>query len=143
MSNTFNFNFWDCWHKPPHPPHHPPRPVKGRFPGVSIVTPKGEIPVAQTVPANTALTGPLLFVDQHGGPIAGPIGTISADNAAANPTLSADGQSFNFTSLPVGAVTLTWHDPTNVVPDFQGVFTDEVLVPTTGSFGTAVPGTTP
>ncbi len=100
--------------------------------------------MAQTVPANTALTGPLIFVDQFGNPAVGPIGVISSSVVLTPPaSLSADGQSFNFTSPASGDVTLLWHDPAGAVPDFTGDFTDQVVITITGSFGAAAAGTTP
>lgn len=98
--------------------------------------------MAQTVPASTALTGPLLFVDQFGNPATGPIGQLSSSVPLDTLSLSADGQSFNFTSPASGDVTLLWHDPAGNVPDFTGDFTDQIVLTITGSFGSATPGTT-
>ena len=100
--------------------------------------------MAQTVQPSTALTGKLTFTDTTtGSTVPGPVGTISADVASASPTLSADGQSYNFTSAPSGSVTLTWTDPAGVIAPFSEVFTDAVVGPViTGTFGPATPGTT-
>ena len=132
-------NFFGCCHKH----HHKPRAVKGRFGGLSIVTPKGEIPLSQQVPPSTALTGPLLFTDQFGNPVKGPIGTLSSSVPLDTLSLSADGQSFNFTSPATGDVTILWHDPAGNVPDFTGDFSDQPVLVITGAFGAAVPGVTP
>jgi hypothetical protein len=99
---------------------------------------------SQQVPPSTALTGPLVFTE-NGVAAAGPIGTITASDPAAAPSLSADGQSYNFTSLAIGAatLTLTWHDPAGNVADFASDFTDQpVPIIMTGAFGTAGPGLT-
>jgi hypothetical protein len=135
---VFNF-FSDCGKK-----KHKKKAVAGRFPGVTWRDKEGVLKVAaQTVPAGTALTGKLVFVDQFGQSALGPIGSISSSVVLTPPaSLSADGQSFNFTSPPSGDVTLLWHDPTGAVPDFTGDFSDQVVLVVTGAFGTAVPGTT-
>lgn len=137
------FNFFEgCGKKHK---HHKHKAVAGRFPGSTYKDRQGVLKVAvQTVPANTALTGKLVFVDQFGNPQVGPIGEITSSVVLTPPaSLSADGQSFNFTSPPSGDVTLLWHDPLGNVPDFTGDFSDQVVPVITGSFGTATPGTTP
>lgn len=117
--------------------------IIGRFEGAYYLNSKGEITVAvQTVPASTALTGKLAFTSNINGSVAGPIGAISASDPAAAPSLSADGQSYNFTSLPSGTVTLTWNDPAGKVASFSCDFTDQVVETITGAFGPAAPGTT-
>jgi hypothetical protein len=101
--------------------------------------------MTQTVPSSTALTGKLVFVDSStGATVVGPIGVLTSDVASAAPTLSADGQSYNFTSAASGSVTLTWTDPAGVVVPFSEVFTDQIVpVVITGTFGPATAGTTP
>lgn len=98
---------------------------------------------AQTVPALTALTGKLVFVDQFGNPAVGPVGVISSSVPLPTLSLSADGQSYNFTSPASSDVSLLWHDPAGNIPDFTGDFTAQVVLTITGSFGPASPGTTP
>lgn len=95
-------------HERNHPTPH--RAIHGRFEGVHYVNPvTGEITVAdQTVPVSTALTGKFVFTDSTGATVTGPMGTIAADNSAVTDArLSADGQSYNFTSAASGDVTLT------------------------------------
>lgn len=125
------------------PPRH--RRIRGRFEGAQFFNPKtGEIEVAiQTVPSSTALTGALIFTDQTGATVAGPIGTIASDQPTVSPSLSADGQHYNFTSPPSGDVTLTWSDPAGKVASFSQTFTDQVVEVITGAFGQATAGTTP
>ncbi len=97
----------------------------------------------QTVPVSTQLTGKLIFTDSTGATVIGPIGSISADNGSVTPTLSADGQSYNFTSPASGDVTLTWTDPAGNVASASQTFTDQVVAPTISlQFGPASPGTT-
>ena len=127
-----------------HWPHHHPI-VIGRFEGAHFIHPKtGVLTVAaQPVPASTALTGGLIFTDSTGAVVKGPIGALTADQTTVTPTLSADGQSYNFTSPASGSVTLTWTDPAGVVAPFSQIFTDQVIAVTvTGAFGPAAPGTT-
>ena len=128
-----------------HHRHHHHKHVKGRFEGAQYFDCNtGELKVAvQTVPASTALTGKLIFTDNTGATVVGPIGLLTSDVSTITPGLSADGQSYNFTSPATGSVTLTWTDPAGVVLPFSQIFTDQVgTVVLTGSFGPAAPGTT-
>lgn len=97
----------------------------------------------QTVPASTALTASLIFTDSTGVVVTGPIGTLTADVSTVTPTLSASGQAVNVTSPPSGDVTLTWSDPSGVVPSFSVTLSDQAAVTVTGAFGSFAPGTTP
>lgn len=117
---------------------------RGRFGGAFRTDPQtGEwIVAAQQVPASTAMTAPLVFTDQNGASVPGPIGVITSTDTANPPTLSADGQSANVTTPASGSVTLTWTDPTGAVSPFSVVLTDQVVQQITGQFGTFVPGTT-
>jgi hypothetical protein len=99
----------------------------------------------QQVPANTALTGGLIFLDASGATTVGPIGTLSSSVTLLSLGLSSDGQSYNFTSPSSGNVTLTWTDPSGQVPSFSADFSDQPPPPApavSGSFGPAAPGTT-
>ncbi len=97
---------------------------------------------AQQVPASTAMTAPLVFTDQTGANVPGPVGVVTSTDAANAPTLSADGQSCNVMTPASGAVTLTWTDPAGKVSPFSVVLTDQVVQQISGQFGTFVPGTT-
>lgn len=80
------------------------------------------------------------------GALAGPIGSVSASDPAAQIGLSADGQSVNLTITTNvdGDITLTWHDPAGAVADFTVVVDTDNGVPdtTVGSFGAFSEGTT-
>jgi hypothetical protein len=128
--------------KPDQPPGHKPRPVLGRFNHLTKHTATGDSQLAQQVPPNTELTGPLLFADQFGNPAGGPMGNLSSSIPLATLSLSTDGQYFNFTSPDSGDVTLLWSDPSGAVPNFTGDFTEAPVLRVTGGFGTAVLGTT-
>lgn len=130
---------------------HKRRAVTSQFAGAYYVNSKGDIVVAQqTVPGATALTGQLIFKDQNGNLIAGPVGAIASTDSANPPSLSSDGQSYNLTSpAATGAdqtVTLTWTDPSGKVPGAtQDFIVAAVIVLAAASveFGLASPGTTP
>jgi hypothetical protein len=128
-----------------HQRHH--HRVVGRFAGIYYVNHEGVHVVSQTVPASTNLTVPLIFT-QDGNPVKGPIGEVlSSDPNMAPPTLSADGQAANFTSLASGTFTLRWHiADASVAPftvDVDVAAAPPVPSPIIGGFGTIVPGTTP
>jgi len=146
MRDNIEWWRWVWWHRHKHHPRHRHRRITGRFSGAYWYDLRtGEIKVAvQQVPVSTALTGSLVFTDSNGNLVKGPQGSISADNPAVTPTLSADGQFYNFNSPASGDVTLTWHDPAGNVADFSQTFSDVVPpVTVTGAFGPASPGTTP
>lgn len=98
----------------------------------------------QTIPLNTPSTAPLIFTNTSTGATGpGPIGTISASDGSVNVSLSADGQAANVTLTSSTTATLTWSDPSGVVPNFTVDVTDSGSVgQITGAFGTFVPGTT-
>lgn len=130
--------------------HHRHHAVRGQFAGAFHVNSRGEIIVAQqTVPGSVAETGQLLFKDQNGNPIPGPVGTITSTDSANAPSLSSDGQSYNFTPPAATAtdqlITLTWHDPAGKIAAFSTDFVVAaviVLEAVSGEFGPASPGTT-
>lgn len=132
-----------------HHHHHHPRPaVFGRFAGFYHTDPKGNIIMAvQQLTVNTPFTAPLIFLDANGNTTTGPVGTVTASDTTVTVGLSADGQACNvtMTTTVTAPVTLTWHDPAGVVPDFITQVTDQpvILPAVTGSFGTFVAGTTP
>lgn len=96
-------------------------------------------------------TGPIQFFLTDGSlaTFPGPIGTISADNAAVTVSLSADAQAYNIllnAGLGVGNVaTITWHDPAGIIPDFTTQISDEATLPSivSGGFGPLTVGNTP
>lgn len=129
--------------------HHHLHAKTVQFAGAFYINKQG-VPIVSTqnVPGATALTGQLVFKDQNGGSITGPVGSISSTDTANTPSLSGDGQSYNFTS-PVQTtsdqtITLTWSDPngkiSNATADF--VVSAVVLVASSVEFGSASPGTT-
>ena len=92
---------------------------------------------------STAYTGPLVFLLDGAPDPTPPVGTISASDPAAAPTLSANGQAFNFTTLATGTVTLTWTPPVgSSYPVTSCDFTDQVVHTFVVSFGQPVVGTT-
>lgn len=130
-----------------HRRHHHFKPVAGRFAGMFRRHHRtGDFIVAtQTVPLNTPSTAPLVFTDASGATGPGPVGTVSASDPSVSVSLSADGQSANVTLSAVltAPATLTWTDPSGVVPDFSVEVTDQATFSATaGSFGTFAPGTT-
>lgn len=141
MSLTITINnYYFC---PPEKPH--PKAQRGRFAGAYHTDPEtGEwIVAAQQVPASTAMTAPLVFTDQNGASVQGPVGVITSSDPNVQASLSADGQSANVTTPASGSVTLTWTDPAGKLAPFSIDLTDQVVVQQiSGQFGTFVPGTT-
>lgn len=113
-----------------------PRIVSVRLAGLSYINPDGSLTMATVqLTIGKSYTAPLIFTDATGASGVGPIGSVSSNDPAIVPSLSADGQTLNVSVIakvadPPDGASITWTDPAGTIADTVLVsVTDQAVTP--------------